>query len=153
MLRKQDSGGKRRKFGSNRKAWLTVEATDEGKAYLREFFLGGDPDIAVGDIVKALDDHYGIVNGVDNAFIGRILDQAHKEPEREYFGKKDLLIASDVQPVKPVDGHVEHRFLKMMTRKGDLPYRETRAALKQTELKNVMKDRVLLRTKKRRKQL
>jgi uncharacterized protein (DUF342 family) len=141
MLRKQDNG-KRRKFGDNGKAWLTVETTEEGNAYLREFFLGGDSEIDVDDIVTALDDHYGIVAGVDRGFIGRILTQALKEPEREYFGKKDLLIASDVALVKPVDGHVEHKFLKMVTRKSELPYREMRAAIKQTALKSVLANEI-----------
>ena len=64
--------------------------------------------------------------------------QARKEPDREYFGKRDLLIASDVPMKKPVDGHIHQKFLSKMTYKGDLPCREIRNALKETQLKTVL---------------
>lgn len=88
--------------------------------------------------MAALDDHYGIVDGIDHDLLGRILGQARKEPEREYFGKRDLLIASDVPARPPVDAKIDHRFLSMKTRRGDLPYRDVRAALKSTRLRDVL---------------
>ena len=66
------------------------------------------------------------------------MGQARKEPDREYYGKRDLLIASDVPMKKPVDGHIHQKFLSKMTYKGDLPCREIRNALKETQLKTVL---------------
>jgi len=136
MLRKQKN--ERRAFGSSGKALLSVETTDDGEAYLRELSLGGDSDIRTEDIVGALNDHYGIVAGIDTTFIDRILTQAKKEPEREYFGKKDLLVTSDVPHVRSVDGTVEYRFLKMVTRSANLPYRELRTAFKEPDIRGVL---------------
>ena len=48
----------------------------------------------------------------------------------ERFGKRDLLIASEVPAKKSVDGSIDNKFLSMVTRRGDLPYREVRAALR-----------------------
>lgn len=138
MLRREPKDLKRRRFGNQGKAWLTVETTEEGNAYLRELSLGGDSDLEVDDLVAALDDHYGIVDGLDHDLIGRILEQARREPEREYFGKRDLLVASDVPARHPVDGRIDYKFLSMMTRKGDPPYRDVRAALKETQLRSVL---------------
>ena len=116
MLWKQDKSGKRRRFGERHKAWLTVETTTEGNAYLRGLYLGGDTSLETEKVIAALDDHYGIVDGIDRSLLDRILAQARREPEREYFNKQDLLIASNIVPRPPVDGYIEYKFLKNMSR-------------------------------------
>lgn len=129
----------RRKFGKRRKAWIHVE-TDRGGArgHLRELCFGGDESITQEDILTALKDNCNIVYGIDEVILDRVVREARRDPHKEYFAKRNLVIARESVPVPSEDASIRLKFLELLSKNVKLDYKKLRRALKSTRLEDVL---------------
>ncbi len=139
MLKKQDSKSKRRFFGEAGKAWWVVEISeDDTQAFLREFCFGGDTSVQREDLIKALEDEYGIRAGIKAELLDRVMERGLGEPEGTYRSGGDVVIAEGRPPLPPTEGSVDYKFLDLVGKKVDLPYAELLEAFQKPLLEEVL---------------
>ena len=128
------------------KAWIRLEISDNARlAFLRGLFLGGDTTIGVKRVVETLHKEYGIVAGVDEDRIARILEQVSREPNRTFSSKGDVIVAQAPSPVQMRDGEVEFHFLSEKLKRNPLPYEGLKSAFAQKDVASVSRAGVQVR--------
>jgi len=146
MAKKQPQTASRKHFGKKEAAWIIVEASEDGEsAFLRGMCFGGDNNLELEDLVKVLNNQYGITTGINGDVLGRILKQALADPDREYFGKGDLVIASRVPPIPSQDGEILKKYLDRVTGRVELPHTALRESMEQPVLAGVLSQDVRVR--------
>ena len=57
----------RKRFGKRGRAWINIEVVENGRfAFLRELCFGGDTSLGKSDILKVMNEHFGIVSGIND---------------------------------------------------------------------------------------
>jgi uncharacterized protein (DUF342 family) len=139
MAKKVQNTGSKKHFGTKGQAWISIEITAEGdRAFLRGICFGGDDTLKMQDLVSALEDQFDITTGIDGDVVERIIGQALADPNREYYGKGDLAIASAIKALPGEDGQILHKYLDRISGKVELPHAALRDAMSQPDLDSAL---------------
>ncbi len=139
MLNPFSRNDHRRKFGQRGKAWIHVEVNNAGtRAHLRELCFGGDESITRDDIFAALEENYNIVYGINEDILDRIVQEARRDPNKEYFAKRNLIIARESPAVESEDAGLRLKFLELLSKNVKLDYTELRRAFRSPTLEDVL---------------
>lgn len=128
------------------KAWVRLEISDNARlAFMRGLFLGGDTTIETAHLVETLSKEYGIVAGIDEEVIARILRQVHAEPNRTFSSKGDVIVAQAAPPAQVRDGHVEFLFMTEKLERNPLSYDGLAAAFENADVSSISRAGVRVR--------
>ena len=98
---------RRRNFGPKSTGWMKVEISEErDKATLQVLSFGGDPLLGASHVFSALQELYGITNGLDNDLVERLASQATASPSRVIRGEFHVAVAPF--PEGDDSGHIEY---------------------------------------------
>lgn len=130
----------------NDKAWMRLEVSDNARmAFMRGMYLGGDTTVQVQDILETLHKEYGIMVGIDEEVVGRVLQQVAAEPNRTFSSKGNVVIAEAPGPVQARDGEIEFHFLTEKLKRNPLSYESLKTAFEQKDPASVSRSGVLVR--------
>lgn len=111
------------------KAWIRIEISDNARmAFIRGLYLGGDANLKPQHIIDTLHKEYGIVAGIDNEVVERILRQVSVEPDRTFSSKGDVIVAQAPAPIQARDGRVDFLFINEKLERNPLSYDSLRDA-------------------------
>ncbi len=109
---------RRRNFGPKSTGWMKVEISEErDRATLQVLSFGGDPLLAASHVFSALQELYGIANGLDNDLIERLASQAAASPSRVIRGEFHVAVA--LFPEGDDSGHIEYTCFDGKSTPGD----------------------------------
>jgi len=130
----------RKRFGPGDSAWMVAEVS-EGRdtATIQQLSLEGAEGIEVGDVSRALAEHYGVVAGVNEEVLEALLEDAAEGPVSGSF-----VVANAAPATAGEGGRVELSFLEDLGEDGvQLSYASLRAALGRDQLEEVLADDLL----------
>ena len=129
------SSERRKNFGTSNKGWMKIDTDAEGqRAVLRVLSFGGDVALGRENVLKALDDLYGITSGIDEDVLEQLVTRARQSPDRVIRGH--FPIAHGVRAKTP--GRVDYSYLDGVSEAGNLPYEQLLEAFAQEELEEVL---------------
>ncbi|MGA1196387.1 MAG: flagellar assembly protein A, partial [Candidatus Latescibacterota bacterium] len=144
MAKKSFDKSIRKRIRNN--AWIRLEISDNARlAFIRGMFLDGDTTIEVKNIVTTLNKEYGIVSGIDEEVLDRILSQVKSEPNRTFSSKGDVIVAQAPMPVQVRDGEIDFLFLTEKLKRNPLPYEALKKASEHSDPSSISRAGVLVR--------
>lgn len=144
MAKKSFDKSIRKRIRNN--AWIRLEISDNARlAFIRGMFLDGDTTIEVKNIVTTLNKEYGIVSGIDEEVLDRILSQVKSEPNRTFSSKGDVIVAQAPMPVQVRDGEIDFLFLTEKLKRNPLPYEALKKAFEHSDPSSISRAGVLVR--------
>ena len=129
----------RKRFGSDNKAWLEVDISDDSRnVFLHGLFLGGDTSITVDDVVSVLENDFHIVAGINLGVIARVLEQVGRVPDRSFSSRGEVLLAQATQAQLAQQGRVVFGFDTSARPEDAFPFASIKAAFGHTTLGDVL---------------
>lgn len=123
---------RRRNFGPSNAGWMKLEVveTDEDDeprlcAFLQVISFGGDARMGPAEVLRALDEEYGICEGLEMAMIRKLGNQAAASPNRVIRGQ--FLVASSPRREPDEAGQIDYPCLQGLSRQ--LPFAEVQRKL------------------------
>jgi hypothetical protein len=128
---------RRRNFGPRNTAWMKIETSSEvDEAYLQAISFGGDATLTEADVIKALEEEYGICTGIDRELVSRLTLQAASNPKRVIRG--NFVVAQGEEPDAEDVGRIETTCLDDVPDDVVIPYEALRDAFQQASLGQVL---------------
>jgi uncharacterized protein (DUF342 family) len=138
-VKRSQMGGstRRRNFGPRNTGWMKVETSSEAdEAYLQVISFGGDASLTEADVIKALEEEYGIRAGIDRELLSRLTKQAASSPNRVIRGH--FVVAQGEEPDAEAVGRIEYTCLEDVPDDVVIPYEALRDAFQQATLGQVL---------------
>ena len=131
------TGTRRTAFGRAYNAWMKVEIKAEGtEAFLQVLSFGGDRELGEKEMLRALEENYGIRAGIDRGLLGRLAAQAAASPTRVIRGQ--FPIARRPRPDPAQFGRIEYTFLKDLPEAAGLSHARLQQAFAGESLAQVL---------------
>jgi uncharacterized protein (DUF342 family) len=112
---------RRRNFGPNKTGWMKLEMSERGdRATLQTLSFGGDASLGEADVLRALEEEYGIRAGTEEVVLRKLVQQAAAAPNRVIRGS--FPIAQPTQPSQGPLGHIEYTCLQSIAGADSLPH-------------------------------
>lgn len=144
MAKKNFDKSIRKRIRNN--AWVRLEVSDNARlAFMRGMFLDGDTTIEVKHLVTTLNKEYGIVSGIDEEVLDRILRQVKSEPYRTFSSKGEVVVAQAPPPIQAQDGEVAFLFLTEKLKRNPLSYDALKTAFEQPDPSSISRAGVQVR--------
>ena len=136
--------GRRQNFGPGQAAWMKVEIDEHGiEATMTVLCFGNRTGMDKDDIVEAIDELYGIRNGLDMSTIERLARQAAASPHRVIRGEFSIARCEKRKPHEL--GHIVFSFSDKANPAEDYPFPELKKAYEQTVIDDVITRDLLAR--------
>ena len=123
-----DGSDRRRSFGADKRGWMEVDLSDKAdEAVVRVVSFGGDESLSQEDIVRTLQEEYGIREGLDLSAISSLAANATASPDRAIRG--NFVVARGLGRQVPSIGHIEFTFLAGIEDDDPFDYEALRSAM------------------------
>ena len=133
-----DSEGGSKRFGAMETARLAVDISGDGQeAIITELSFGGDPSLGADDLVKALDELYGVTSGIKQDQVAVMAARAADNPAGSLRGR--FPVARGTMPVPGEEGRVELIFLEGASKELKASFTPLSKTLQAPDLETVLK--------------
>ena len=131
-----DTTARRRNFGPANTGWKVDISRETDQAFLQVISFGGDASLGQDDVIKVLEEEYGIRSGLDRELVGRVAKQASSSPNRVIRGH--FPIATGQEPDPEAVGRIEFTCLEEVADDQPIAHEELKDSLARDSLPEVL---------------